>query len=88
MNPTIAAINTQTLAFAPAVLAAIQAVEAADPHIPGTSKRQIVLDSIVGVAKVGETIPNANVAGISLMIDMFVSIFNAAGKFRKAPKAA
>lgn len=80
----VGAISTATLTYVPTVLAGIQAAE--QSSAAGADKKQAVLDGILAGAKIGETIPVPQVAAISGLIDLFVSIFNALGLFHhKAP---
>jgi len=74
-------INNQVLAYAPAAIAAIQAAETSD--LSGAAKRQAVIDGILAGARAGETSQNVNVAAISGMIDLIVSVLNATGVFKK-----
>ncbi len=77
---TVNQIDTETLAYAPTAIAGILAAE--QTAASGGSKKQAVIDGILAGAKVGETVPIPQVAAISGMIDLFVSIFNALGLFR------
>ena len=79
VTSTVTQIDNQTLQYAPTVLAGIQAAELSSAS--GENKKQAVLAGILAGAKVGETIPVPQVAAISGMIDLFVSIFNALGLF-------
>jgi hypothetical protein len=76
-------IDTQTLAFAPMAMAGI--IAAQQTAAAGADKKQAVMDGILAGAKVGETVANPNVAAISGMIDMFVSIFKALNVFGFKP---
>lgn len=84
---TVNQIDTQTLQYAPTVMAGI--VAAQQSSADGATKKQAVIDGILAGAKAGETIPVPQVAAISGMIDLFVSIFKALGIFgkKKTPTA-
>lgn len=79
---TVTQIDTQTLQYAPAVLAAIQAAELSGQS--GSNKKQAVLDGVLKGAQVAENIPIPQVQAIAGMVDMFVSIFNSLGIFKKS----
>lgn len=74
------------LQFFPFVLQAVKAVEDNYKSEPGAAKKQLVLDSVLAAAKVGEQVPQATVALISTLIDATVSALNASGIFTHAPK--
>lgn len=84
---TVNGITNQELTYLPAVLAGIQAAEAANAAAPGTQKAQAVLDGIVAGSTVAAEAPgaNPNVAAISALISLSVSIFNAMGVFKRKP---
>ncbi len=84
---TINAINTQTLAFLPAVIAGIQVAEAADAEAPGEAKLQAVLAGIGQGAGVLAGSANPNIAGIAQLTSLAVLIFNLLGKFKKKKPA-
>jgi hypothetical protein len=87
MNPIVASITSNTLAYAPAVLAGIQVAETSPA--PGTTKLQAVVNGILGGSQVLEGTPNPTVAGIAALVNLFVSILNATGVFNhKATPAA
>ncbi|MGH7184514.1 MAG: hypothetical protein ACREJN_21420 [Nitrospiraceae bacterium] len=77
VQTTVDQINTQTLAFAPAVAAGIMAAETTGAS--GASKHDAVLDAIQASSAelAGLSKDHANIASISGMINMFVSIFKA-----------
>ena len=79
MNPTISAITSQTMAYAPAVLAGVQAAE--QSNASGATKKQAVVNAVMAGSQLLTSSPNANVAGIAALVDMFVSILNATGMF-------
>lgn len=81
---TVNGITNQELTYLPAVLAGIQAAEAANAAAPGQQKAQAVLDGIVAGASVEAGTPgaNPNVAAISALISLSVSIFSAMGIFK------
>jgi len=77
------------LKFFPYVLGGVTAVEQVAGAVPGATKKQILLNSILTASKVGEQVPVPQVAAISTLIDSVVSELNASGVFtHKAPAAA
>lgn len=85
LNPTIAAITSNTLSYAPAVVAGVQAAEITGAS--GATKQQAVINGILAGSQALEIAPNPNVAAIAALINLFVSIFNATGIFHHAPQA-
>lgn len=49
--------------------------------MPGASKKQLIMDATSIAAKVGETVPEAHIAGWSAYIDQTVATFKASGIF-------
>ena len=82
-SPIITQITTQTLAYAPAVLAGIQVAEQSTAS--GASKQQAVVNAVLAGSGALEAAPNANVAGIAALVNLFVSIFNSLGLFNHKP---
>ena len=80
---TIDAINAATLRYVPVVIAGVHAAEVSGSA--GKAKKQAVMDGILAGAKAGEQIAQPQVRAIAGMIDLFVSIFNALGVFKKKP---
>lgn len=76
---TVNTITSDTLVYAPAVLAGVQAAEVS--AAPGTTKLQAVVNGVLAASQAGEAVPNATVAGISMLVNLVVSIFNATGLF-------
>lgn len=76
-------ITAATDANAPAVLAGIIGIEQAASSLPGATKAQIVVAQVLAGARAAEGIPNPTVAGIAALVDIFVSILNASGLFKK-----
>lgn len=70
------------LKFFPAVLNAVVAVEAAI-SAPGATKKQIVLNSIVGAARSAGAVDESHVQAIGKLIDTTVTELNASGVFGK-----
>lgn len=70
--------------YIPLVNSTVQQIEAAMPGASGTSKFQAALTAILAVAHAGETVPNATVQIISMLIDTAVGLFNSLGLFKKA----
>lgn len=86
---TVNAITANTLQYAPAVLAGIQAAEVArqaDPTITGPQAQVSVVSSVLTGIEVGsgalESSPNATVASVAMLTNLFVSIFNSLGVFK------
>lgn len=88
LNPTIAAITTQTVAYTPAVLAAVQAAELSNAN--GTTKLQSVVTGVLGATQVLEAAPNPNVAAVAALTNLVVGILNSLGVFnhKTAPPQA
>lgn len=78
-------VNVTSVAVTSAqVLATIIAVEKGASQLPGTTKAQIVLDSVLaGSSIVATNFPNERVQQIAALINLFVGIFNATGIFKK-----
>ena len=80
-------ITHQTLTYAPAVLGAVQAIEAVAPNLPGATKQQIVINQILAatgsVSTSLESSTNPTVAGIAGLVNLFVGILNATGIFQR-----
>ena len=74
------------LQFFPAIFHAVKAVEDTCSAEPGATKKQLILDSVMAAAKVGETVLQAEVAMISGLIDSTVAMLKASGIFKHAPK--
>ncbi len=86
----VTAIDNQAATYAPIVIVGVQAAEAAGATATGEQKKNAVVQSILeGIqagAKVGETVNVPQVAAISGLVDICVSIFNALGGFQhKSP---
>ena len=75
------------LGFFPYILQAVKAVEDNFASEPGASKKQLVLDSVLTAAKIGEQVPQPTVALVTALIDSTVSALNASGIFKKATPA-
>jgi hypothetical protein len=61
-------------------------VEKSASNLPGSTKSQIVLDSIIaGTNILSGASTNERVQQISGLINLFVSILNTSGIFKKAP---
>jgi flagellar biosynthesis protein FliQ len=76
---TVNTITNETLTYAPAVLAGVQVAETTGAS--GSSKLQAVVNGVLAASQAGEAVPNATVAGISALVNLVVSIFNATGIF-------
>jgi len=79
MRTTIAAIDNSVIAYTPAVIAGVQAAEASSAS--GGTKLQAVVNGVLGTTGALESNPNPNVAAVSALVNLFVSIFNATGLF-------
>lgn len=90
--PLVTTITNETLQYAPAVIAGIQAAELTGAT--GQSKQAAVVSSVLNGVEVGsgvlESSPNPTVAGVALLVNMFVSIFKALnfGPFKQSPAVA
>lgn len=82
---TVSKIDDETLKYAPQVLAQITTLEVSAADLPNQTKKQIALNAIIAGAHVGEGVPIPAVAGISELIDVFVSILKASGLFKSKP---
>lgn len=87
---TVNTITTGVVQYAPAVIAGIQAAEATGT-VSGQSKQAAVVSAVLNGVEVGsgalENSPNPTVAGVASLVNLFVSIFNALGIFKKSPAA-
>ena len=66
----------------PATLGAIKAIEDAYQGVPGTDKKQLMLNAIQAGAQAGQAIPHVQVQAYSAAIDLTVQAFNRAGIFQ------
>jgi hypothetical protein len=82
VTTTVNQINTATLEYLPAVLAGVQAAEQVAPGLPGETKAQAVVNGIIAGSAVLAGDANPNVAGIAALVNLVVSILNAAKIFR------
>lgn len=76
---TVNTITSDVASFTPAVLAGVQAAEQSTAS--GADKKQAVLNAIQAGSAEGTKIAIPQVAAISGLIDLVVSIFNALGVF-------
>lgn len=86
LNPTVAAISSNVTAYTPAVIAGVQAAEVSGQQ--GASKLQTVVNAVLGTAGALEQSSNPNVAAISALVNLVVSIFNSTGIFSHKSAAA
>jgi hypothetical protein len=87
VQATIEAANAAASAYAPVAIAAVLAAE--QSRASGMAKQQAVVNAILAGARMGESVPNANVAGVAALVDLIVSVLNATGVFsHRAPVAA
>ncbi len=82
---TLTTINTEAAKYAPSVLTAVVAVENTAKSLAGATKKALVVNLVQTAARVAEQTPNAAVSGIGCLVDIIVSILNAAGLFTHAP---
>ena len=89
--PLVTQITNETLQFAPAVLAGVQAAELAT-GASGQTKHQAVLNGVLQGIQVGSGAlaqsSTGQVAAISGLINLFVSIFNSLGLFKHTTVSA
>jgi precorrin-4 methylase len=88
LNTTIAQIDATTLQFAPQVFAGVTAVEAAAAGLPGQTKAEIVINSVIAGAHAAEGVPIPSVAGIAALVELFVTMLSATGIFKHKAKPA
>lgn len=87
-NPILAGIASQIGQYAQFVQPTIQLVETQLAGMPGASKAQAAGVIIQSLAHVGEANANPNVALISALVDIGVSIANQIGMFVHSVKAS
>lgn len=68
------------MSYLPAILQGVIAVEAVI-HVPGATKKQMVLGAVTAAAQAGETISDPEISGISALIDHTVTTLNNSGVF-------
>jgi hypothetical protein len=78
---TISKIDSVSLQYAPQVLAAVTTLQAVD--LPGQTKQQLAIGYVLAGAHIAEGVPVPSVAGIAALIDLFVSILQASGIFKR-----
>jgi len=83
---TVQNITATEIAYAPAVLAGVQAAETS--NAAGSAKAQAVIDGIIAGSAAASGVASPTVAGISALVNLTVSILNALGVFSHKPKAA
>lgn len=86
VTSTVNQIDAQAAKYAPAVLQGVLAVEAAAKGLPGQTKADLVINTIQAGAAAAQNVPVPAVAGIAALVNLFVSILNAAGIFKKGGK--
>ena len=62
------------LQYAPFILQGAQQIEATNAGMPGATKKAVLLASVAAASKIGETVPEAHVALISMLVDLIVGI--------------
>jgi hypothetical protein len=82
-------ITTETLAYAPALLAGVQAIETIAPPVSGQTKQSVLLNKVLVGVEVGsgvlENSPNPTVAGCALLVNLFAALIKA---FKTTPAVA
>lgn len=73
-----------SLQYLPAVLQAVKGVETVIGPGNGKTKKELVMDSALAVAKVGEDVDQKHVQAISALVDLTVNSLNVAGVFAKS----
>lgn len=86
VNPTIQSITNLTLNYTPATIAGVLAAE--QSNAAGATKLQSVVNGVLATTGSLETNTNPNVAAISALANLFVSIFNDTGLFSSKTKTA
>jgi hypothetical protein len=75
-------ITAETLAYTPAIIAAMQAAESTQAS--GEKKQQAVVNAIIaGSAALAQGAPKPNVQAVAGLVNLFASIFNGLGVFKK-----
>ncbi len=85
-DPVVSTVNditSQIVTYTPAVAAAVQAAEMTGAS--GQSKKQAVLNAIQAGSQLAAGVPQPQVAAISSLVNLVVSIFNALGVFSHKP---
>jgi len=81
LNPTIAAITTDTVMFTPTVVAAVQTAEALGANATGAEKASAAI-SAASAALASQSGVNPNVQAIAALVNLSVNIANLLGVFR------
>jgi len=84
VTKTVSQIDSASASYAPAVLAGVIGVEQAAAALPGETKLQLVVNTILAGSAAGASLPIPAVAGISALVNLFVQILNLAGVFGHA----
>ncbi len=86
VQTTVAAINANIVAYAPAVITAVQAAEMSSAS--GTDKATAVINAIQQGSANLTLAPQPDVAAIAGLVNLVVTIFNMLGVFKhKTPTA-
>jgi hypothetical protein len=88
VTTTVNQIDQASATYAPAVLTGVLAVEKAAAGLPGETKSQLVVNTIVAGATAAEGVPVPAVQGIAALVALFCTILNAAGIFKPKPAPA
>jgi hypothetical protein len=88
LQTTVNKIDALTLQYAPQVLASLTAVEGAAAAMPGITKEQIVINTVLAGAQVASLLPIPAVSGIAALVALFVGTLNANGIFNHKTKPA
>jgi hypothetical protein len=85
-------ITADTLAYAPALMAGVQAIETIAPPVPGATKQSVLLNKVLVGIDVGsgalESSPNPTVASCALLVNLFASLIKAFAGMKTAPAVA
>ena len=81
LQTTVNKIDALTLQYAPQVLASLTAVEGAAAAMPGITKEQIVINTVLAGAQVASSLPIPAVSGIAALVALFVGTLNTTGVF-------
>lgn len=78
----------KVLRYFPLVTAGVDTLQTVAASVPGSDRKQILLNALHVGAQIGESFPNADVQLISALVDNVVGSLNAAGVFSKGSAPA
>ncbi len=81
---TVDQITAQVATYTPAVIAAVQVAQATSAS--GEDKLNAVVNAILAGSQIGEAVPVPQVAAISALVNLTVSILKSLGVFHKKPE--